>query len=146
MLLLQYQLQPAGERANEYYVMYPNVCFDAVIDASGYGKILMTYSIEGVEKLLPNSDLSGELEFKTAVAPTLNRFIVGNDSNTYEWDTENDALVRKYNCVYCVLYQYSQRPGHPRPPAQRRFLLPRIPGEAIRSVLLPRAGVPDLPG
>ncbi len=31
---------------------------------------------------------------------TLNRFIVGNDSNTYEWDTENDALVRKYNCVY----------------------------------------------
>ena len=43
------------------------MCFDAVIDASGYGKILMTYSIEGVEKLLPNSDLSGELEFKTAV-------------------------------------------------------------------------------
>lgn len=80
--------------------MYPNVCFAAVVDASGYGKILMTYSIEGVEKLLSNSDLSGELEFKTAVAPTLNRFIVGNDSNTYEWDTENDALVRKYNCVY----------------------------------------------
>ena len=80
--------------------MYPNVCFDAVIDGNGNGKILMTYSIEGVEKLLPNSDLSGELEFKTAVAPTLNRFIVGNDSNTYEWDTENDALVRKYNCVY----------------------------------------------
>lgn len=34
------------------------------------------------------------------VYATLNRFIVGNDSNTYEWDTENDALVRKYNCVY----------------------------------------------
>lgn len=94
------EIHPHPERPNEYYVMFPNVCFDAVIDASGYGKILMTYSIEGVEKLLPNSDLSGELEFKTAVAPTLNRFIVGNDSNTYEWDTENDALVRKYNCVY----------------------------------------------
>lgn len=94
------EIHPHPERPNKYYVMYPNVCFDAVIDASGYGKILMTYSIEGVEKLLPNSDLSGELEFKTAVAPTLNRFIVGNDSNTYEWDTENDALVRKYNCVY----------------------------------------------
>lgn len=94
------EIHPHPERPNEYYVMYPNVCFDTVIDANGNGKILMTYSIEGVEKLLPNSDLSGELQFKTAVAPTLNRFIVGNDTNTYEWDTENDALVRKYNCVY----------------------------------------------
>jgi len=94
------ELHPHPEHLNEYYIMYPNVCFDVAIDGNGNGKILMTYSIEGVEKLLPNSDLSGELEFKTAVAPTLNRFIVGNDSNTYEWDTENDALVRKYNCVY----------------------------------------------
>jgi len=94
------EIHPHPERQNEYYIMYPNVCFDAVIDANGNGKILMTYSIGGVERLLPNSDLSGELEFKTAVSPTLNRFIVGNDSNTYEWDTENDTLVRKYNCVY----------------------------------------------
>lgn len=94
------EIHPHPEHRNEYYIMYPNVCFTAVIDASGSGKILMTYSIEGVEKLLPNSDLSGELKFKTAVTPTMNRFIVGNDSNTYEWDTENDALVRKYNCVY----------------------------------------------
>jgi len=94
------EIHPHPEHPNEYYIMYPNVCFDAVIDANGNGKILMTYSIEGVEKLLPNSDLSGELQFKTAVVPTLNRFIVGNDTNTYEWDTENDALVRKYNCVY----------------------------------------------
>lgn len=94
------EIHPHPERPNEYYIMYPNVCFDAVINGNGNGRILMTYSIEGVEKLLPNSDLSGELEFKTAVTPTLNRFIVGNDSNTYEWDTENDALVRKYNCVY----------------------------------------------
>ena len=94
------EIHPHPEHRNEYYIMYPNVCFTAVIDASGAGKILMTYSIEGVEKLLPNSDLSGELKFKTAVTPTMNRFIVGNDSNTYEWDTENDALVRKYNCVY----------------------------------------------
>lgn len=94
------EIHPHSERPNEYYIMYPNICFDAVIDGNGSGKILMTYSIEGVERLLPNSDLSGELEFKTAVTPTLNRFIVGNDSNTYEWDTENDALVRKYNCVY----------------------------------------------
>lgn len=65
------------------------MCFDVVIDANGNGKILMTYSIAGVEKLLPNFDLSGGLEFKTAVAPTLNRFIVGNDTNTYEWDTGN---------------------------------------------------------
>ena len=76
------------------------MCFDTVIDANGNGKILMTYSIEGVEKLLPNSDLSGELQLKTAVVSTLNRFIVGNDTNAYEWHTENDTLVRKYNCVY----------------------------------------------
>lgn len=94
------EIHPHPNHRNEYYIMYPNVCFDAVIDANGNGKILMTYSIEGVERMLPDSDLSGELEFKTAVAPTLNRFIVGNDSNTYEWDTENDTLVRKYNCVY----------------------------------------------
>ena len=76
------------------------MCFDTVIDANGNGKILMTYSIEGVEKLLPNSDLSGELQLNTAVVSTLNRFIVGNDTNAYEWHTENDTLVRKYNCVY----------------------------------------------
>lgn len=94
------EIHPHCEQKNEYYIMYPNVCFVAVIDAEGHGNILMTYSIKSVEKLLPNSDLSGELEFKTAVAPTLNRFIVSNDTNTYEWDTVNDVLVRKYNCVY----------------------------------------------
>ncbi len=94
------EIHPHPEHQNEYYIMYPNVCFAATVDEDGNGKVLMTYSISGVEKLLGNSDPSGELEFKTAVVPASNRFIVGNDSNTYEWDAENDALIRKYNCVY----------------------------------------------
>lgn len=85
---------------NELYVMYPDICFNAEVSDSGNSSILMTYTISGVEKLLANSDDSGELEFKPNVVPTMNRFIISNGANTYEWDTENDLLIFKYNTAY----------------------------------------------
>lgn len=85
---------------DECYILYPNICFSADVFSSAGGSILMSYPITAVEKLLPDSDLNGELEFKTNIVPAINRFVVGNDANTYEWDTVNDILIRKYNCVY----------------------------------------------
>lgn len=85
------------ERPNECYVMYPDNCYNVDIDCLDGNNILMKYSISGIEKLMLDSNETGEIEFKTNVVPTNNRFIVGNDTNTYEWDTVNDALLLKYN-------------------------------------------------
>ena len=94
------EIHPHTEREGECFVMYPNICFLADIRPNSNGDILTTYSISGVEKLIPNSDEGGELEFKTAVIPGMNRFIVGNDTNTYEWDTVNDTVIRKYSSLF----------------------------------------------
>ena len=85
---------------NELYIIYPDICFNAEISDTGMGNILMTYTISGVEKLRSNSDESGELEFKPYVIPTMNRFVVADDTNTYEWDVENDQLILKYNSAH----------------------------------------------
>lgn len=101
--------QPAAfhqsqENPDVFYVMYPDICFSVDIDAVEGSSILMKYPVSGIEKLIPNSDLNGELMFKPYVAPVNRRFIVGNDTNTYEWDAENDALTLRYNTVFydCV--------------------------------------------
>ena len=85
---------------SEIYVIYPDVIFSAIILPDGNSDILMSYTISGVEKLLSNSNQSSELEFKPHTIPTNNRFIVSDDTNTYEWDAENDYLYHKYNCAY----------------------------------------------
>lgn len=82
---------------NELYIVYPNACFNVEVSDNGNSSILMIYNISGAEKLLENSDNSDELEFKPNATPTMNRFIVSDDSNTYEWDTENDRLTLRYN-------------------------------------------------
>lgn len=84
------------ERSNEFYFMYPQNCYDVNINPIGRATVLMTYSIAGVEKMLMNSE-EGELIFLTNTAPTNGRFIAGNDTNTYEWDTVNESLILKYN-------------------------------------------------
>lgn len=88
----------------ECFVMFHDCCYLVDIDSCVYGEVLMKYYASNIEKLLPNTDQSGELIFKTNVAPINNKFIVSNDTNTYEWDSENDTLELKYNCVYyeCV--------------------------------------------
>lgn len=85
------------ERPNECYIMYPDNCYNVDIDCLDGNNILMKYSISGIEKLMLDSNEAEEIEFKINVVPANNRFIVGNDTNTYEWDTENDALLLKYN-------------------------------------------------
>lgn len=82
---------------NELYIVYPDVCFNVEVSDDGSSSILMIYNISGAEKLLENPDNSDELEFKPNVTPTMNRFIVSDDSNTYEWDIENDRLTLRYN-------------------------------------------------
>lgn len=94
------EIHPHPEREGECFVMYPDICFLADIRPGGNGHILTTYSISGVEKLIPDSDEGGELAFKTAVVPGMNRFVVGNDTNTYEWDTVNDTVIRKYSSIF----------------------------------------------
>ena len=102
-------IQPAAfhqsqENPGVFYVMYPDICFSVDIDAIEGNSILMKYPVSSIEKLIPNSDLDGELMFKPYVAPVNRHFIVGNDTNTYEWDAENDALTLRYNTVFydCV--------------------------------------------
>lgn len=83
-----------------YFVMYPDVCFEGTIDIYGYSSILKEYFISGVAKLLSDSGSYEELHFLTSVAPSNNRFLIRNDINTYEWDTKNETLNLRYNCVF----------------------------------------------
>lgn len=83
-----------------YFIMYPNVCFEGTIDTYGNSSILKEYFISGISKLLSNSDSHEELSFLTSVSPSNNRFLITNDINTYEWDTKNETLNLRYNCVF----------------------------------------------
>lgn len=93
-----------NENQSECFVMFPECCYLVDIDSCVDGEVLMKYSASNIEKLLPDTDQSDELTFMTNVIPANNRFIVSNDTNTYEWDSEHDTLELKYNCIYyeCV--------------------------------------------
>ncbi|MDD3361799.1 MAG: hypothetical protein PHW34_09030 [Hespellia sp.] len=84
----------------ECYIMYRNNCY--LVDAEsriGDG-ILMKYSSSGISKLLAVTDQDSELYFKVTAAPANNRFLVRNEMSIYEWDSENDFLLPKYNSAY----------------------------------------------
>ncbi len=87
------------EHPLEYYFMYPENCYLTSITGARFS-ILMKYPILGVNKLLSDSDQERELTFKTSVVPVNNRFIVGTDTNVYEWNSEEDTLIFKYNVTY----------------------------------------------
>ncbi|MDE7201551.1 MAG: NACHT domain-containing protein [Lachnospiraceae bacterium] len=87
------------EHPDEFYFMYPSNCYLTSITASRFS-VLMKYPISGINKLLTDSDQERELIFKTSVAPSNNRFIVGTDTNVYEWNAEEDTLILKYNIAY----------------------------------------------
>ena len=57
----------------------------------------MKYDIDALSKLIDNEDEMDELMFYPNAVPNWNRFIVRNSENTYEWDTANDTLRRRYN-------------------------------------------------
>ena len=84
------------ERPNEFFFMYPQNCYNVSVSPIGSPTVLMKYSIAGVEKMLMNTE-EGELTFRPNTIPTNGHFIVGNDTNTYEWDLVNESLILKYN-------------------------------------------------
>lgn len=83
----------------EYYFMYPENCYLVDITPSRFS-ILMKYPIDVINKILSDSGQERGLTFKTFVAPENNRFIVGTDTNVYEWNSEEDILLLKYNTTY----------------------------------------------
>lgn len=83
----------------EFYFMYPENCYLTSITASRFS-VLMKYPIRGINKLLSDSAQERDLTFKTFVVPANNRFIVGTDTNVYEWNSEEDTLILKYNLAY----------------------------------------------
>lgn len=87
------------KHSGEYYFMYPDNCYLVSITASRFS-ILMKYPIHDINKLLSDSEQERELTFKTSVTPMNHRFLVGTDTNVYEWDTEEDTLLLKYNIAY----------------------------------------------
>lgn len=87
------------QHPEEYYFMYPENCYLVSITSSRFS-ILMKYPIGGINKLLSDSNQEQELFFKTSVVPTNNRFVVGTDTNVYEWNSAEDTLLLKYNTAY----------------------------------------------
>lgn len=87
------------EHPCEFYFMYPDNCYLTSITTSRFS-VLMKYPISGINKLLTDSEQERELIFKTSVAPYNNRFIVSTDTNVYEWNSEEDTLILKYNIAY----------------------------------------------
>lgn len=103
-LILENEMPPSAIHQHpvypqECYIVYPDNCYVADIHAVNGNGIVMRYSTKGLTKLL-NSSQEGEFDFKPHVVPSNHRFIVGNDTNTYEWDTENETLQLKYNTAY----------------------------------------------
>ncbi len=80
---------------NEIFIMYPGICYEANI--VGNGQVLMTYSATEIGKRIPDSEQGEEIEFLPYVVPKRNRFIVGDDTNKYEWDSMKDSITLKYN-------------------------------------------------
>ena len=93
-------IHPSMDNKDVYIIMYPDVCFEGTIDTYGNSSILKEYFISGVAKLLSDSNSHEELYFLTNVAPSNNRFLIRDGSNTYEWDTKNETLNLRYNSVF----------------------------------------------
>lgn len=79
------------------YIMYPDVCYLVDLERPDASGVIMKYPISGVAKLLSDGNTADELYFRTGVRPTNGRFIVTDDSFVYEWDSDNDLLLPRYN-------------------------------------------------
>ncbi len=85
------------DRADECYIIYPKKSYSVSINSNNQQHILMTYDIATLSNLLNDNDELEDLIFYPNITPSWNRFIVRNSENTYEWDTENDTLLHRYN-------------------------------------------------
>lgn len=104
-LTLENQCQPSyihlhPENPEECYFMYPDNCYLVDLRNPENITVLMKYPVSGLHKLLEGAEQEGELYFKTEVVPNRNRFIVSNDTTTYEWNCEEDTLMPRYNLLY----------------------------------------------
>lgn len=116
-LTLENQCQPSyihphPRNPEECYVMYPDNCYLVNLQTPENPAVIMKYPIAGLHKLLNGSGQEGELYFKTEVVPDQNRFIVSNDTTTYEWNSEEDTLIPRYNLLYYFCTALISDPGH----------------------------------
>lgn len=104
-LTLENQCQPSyihphPRNPEEYYVMYPSNCYLVDLQIPENPTVIMKYPVAGLLKLLNESGQEGKLYFKTEVIPDRNRFIVNDGTMTYEWDSEANTLLPRYNPVH----------------------------------------------
>ena len=81
----------------ECYIIYTQYSYNVDLVTHKQNGILMKYDVSALNKLINNDSEMEELIFYPNVIPNWNRFIIRNSENTYEWDTANDTLRRRYN-------------------------------------------------
>lgn len=87
----------ANRTRNICYIMYPHVCYQVEINATGISSIIEKYEAPTLESAQADSE-STELTFMLNTAPASHRFLLWNeDRETYEWQTESGQLTYKYN-------------------------------------------------
>lgn len=91
---------PHAVHPTECYIMYPHACYLVDLDHPDKSGIILEYFIDKAAKLLPEGNAADKLCFKTSVSPVDGRFIVTDDSFIYEWDSEHDSLLPRYNAAY----------------------------------------------
>lgn len=84
----------------ECYIMYPHACYLVDLDHPDRSGIIMEYYADKAARLLPEGNAADELYFRTSVSPVDGRFLVTDDSFIYEWDSDHDSLLPKYNVAY----------------------------------------------
>lgn len=90
-------IQYCPENPRQCYIIYPDCCYHVDLISYQQNGILMKYNVSALNKLVNDDEGMEELIFYANLIPTCNRFIVRNSENTYEWDTANDTLRRRYN-------------------------------------------------
>ena len=90
-------IQNCPGHPQECYIIYPERCYNVSLLERRQNGILMRYDVSALSKLLNDDNEMEELIFYPNVIPNRNRFIIRNSENTYEWDTANDTLIRRYN-------------------------------------------------
>ncbi len=93
-------IQDCPGHSTECYIIYPKQCYNVDLVTQQRNGIIMKYDIDALSKLIDEDNELDELMFYPNAAPNWNRFIVRNSENTYEWDTANDTLRRRYNTAF----------------------------------------------
>lgn len=90
-------IQYCPESPRQCYIIYPDCCYHVDLISHQQNGILMKYNVSALNKLINDDEDMEELIFYANIVPSCNRFIIRNSENTYEWDTANDTLRRRYN-------------------------------------------------